>query len=761
MVDAGTTRNDGQALSGDGAGLSPMKLWSLIRRRWMVLLGALVLTQVFAVIWLAQTTPLYTASAQLLLDPRRPKLATGEAVYEDLGFGKAGMATEMALVRSFAVASRVVDKLKLGQNQKFLAVAQSSSLYSKLRSFLIAIVRGADAGANTTLPDSTSKRRIEKLDSSLDRKRKVRTSQERQAIALVRGSTGVRRRGPTLFLRISFTHSDRVLAARVANAVAEAYLVEQLEARYQGAQRAAQWLSERVSTVRQQLQTSERAVAQHRAKFEIVAPQAGSISDQQASEINAQLIAAHADSVQKRAKYNKAQLILKSGKIEGLAEIVPSQSISNLRQLELETRRREADLRTRYGPEHPTVIKVKAERRDLSKRIKGEMRRVISTLKTDYEFALNKKQSLETSLRQLTGASADKQSALIRLRELQRDVDANKVLYQSLLSRLKEAEQQSNLPSGESRVTEPAANPGAPSSPNQRRTLLMALFAGLAFGLGGALLLEYVESGFLNVEQVETLLFQPVLALASDLKPSERKHGGRVLAIPEFLISKPLSRFSESIRSARVSLQLSDIDNPPRLIMVTSALPAEGKTTAATCIAVSGANAGKRVLIVDCDLRNPALSRNFKLNDRPGLTDLLAAEVQLDSSVFVTKTPNLSVLPAGTKSAHPPDLLGSERMRDWLKLFRDDFDLVIVDAPPVSPVIDSVVLSSAIEKVLFVVRWRSTPRQLVSRAISSLEGQGHKKVAGILLNRVNLQSLSSYSPYYSQYNDSYAKYYTE
>ena len=670
------------------------------------------------------------------------------------------MATEMALVRSFAVASRVVEKLRLSENERFLAAGRTSSLLSSLKASLLSIIRGADAKADKAIVKRPTASQAIGAGQEPDRAQAAKSPRVRQAVGMVRGATGVRRSGPTYFLRISFTHSDRALAARVANAVAEAYLVEQLEARYQGAQRAAKWLSERVSTVRQQLEASERAVAQHRAKYEIVAPQAGSLSDQQASEINAQLVAAHSTAVQKRARYDQAQLVLKSGKLDGLAEIMPSPTISTLRQLELETRRKEADLRTRYGPEHPAVVKIRAERRDLSKRIKSEMRRVISTLKTDYEFALKKKQSLETSLSQLTGASADKQSALIRLRELQREANANKVLYQSLLSRLKEAEQQSNLPSGESRVTEPASQPGAPSSPNRQRTLLMALFLGLGIGFGGALLLEYIESGFLNVEQVEAVLLQPVLALTSELRQSERKHDGKVLAIPDFLATKPLSRFSESIRSARVSVQMSDIDNPPRLVMVTSALPAEGKTTISACLAISAATAGKRVLLIDCDLRNSALSRFFELETSPGLTDLLAAEVQAERTVFATGTANLSIIPAGTKSAHPPDLLGSERMREFLKLLRDDFDLVVLDAPPVTPVIDSVVLSSAVEKVVFVVQWRSTPRQLVARAMASLDDH-RQKVAGVLLNRVNLSAMSSYSPYYGRYSSRYDSYYSE
>lgn len=720
--------------------------YAMLLRRWFVVLSAVGVVMALAVVWLLQTTPIYTATTQLLIDPRKERVMRQEdAVVSELGLDTSSIATEVSLVQSFSVARRVVERLRLDQDPRFSGSAGSFSFVDWIFSFLPRPPETSEAEQHASKPDGGD-------GSPL-------TPDAVGTIHAVQNGISVKRLGPTYFIEVSYAHPDPKLAADLANAVAESYLVEQLEARYQGARRAATWLSERVAALKNQLEISERALGEHRAKHNLVTAQAGTLAEQQATEINAQLVTARSQTVDKRAKYEQAQRILEGGAgIESVAAVMDSPAIAGLRLQAADLARQEADLLTRYGPEHPSIVKLRAERADVRRQISQEVGRVVQTLKTDFEFALKKEQSLDASLRELTGADGNNQ-AVIRLRELERDAQANRALYESLLTRFKEAEQQTSLQTAESRVIAPAFEPSVPSHPRKGRTLILALLAGLAFGIGAGFLLEQIESGFTTVEQLEQATQFPVLAIVPQLENRERIVEGRTVSIPDYVALKPLSRFGESIRSVRVSALMSNIDQPPKLILVTSSVPSEGKSTIVQCLAQSAAASNQRVLLVDCDLRHPSTSKSFKLHEGPGLTDLLMGQAPPEKVFLRGPLPTLTVVPAGTTTRHPPDILGSERFRALLASVRQNYDVVFLDAPPLSPVIDSAILSNIVDKIVYVVHWRSTPRDLVLRSMQSIDNP-RQKIAGMVLNNAQLRMMSSYSSYYSYYHKKYQKYYT-
>jgi polysaccharide biosynthesis transport protein len=727
-------------------------LFSIFSRRWRMVLGATVVALGLAVVWLLQAVPIYTATTQLLIDARKERVLREEAVVGDITLDSSGIATEVSLVRSFSVARRVVARLTLDQNKTFLADMKAFTLRGWVKDLLAtgeeALSLGPPAVTDAKAPAAPRE------DGGL-----LLSPEIVDLVAAVQRAVSVRRVGPTYFIEVSYSHSDPTLAADLANAVAESYLVEQLEARYQGAQRAANWLSERVTVLRVQLEASERALAEHRSTHNLIKAQAGTLAEQQAAEINTQLVLARSQTVEKKAKYEQAQRILNEGAgIENVTAVVDSPGIVALRTQGADLARQEADLLTRYGPEHPSIVKLRAERDDLERQISREVGRVVQTLKTDYEFALKKEKSLETSLLELTGAKTNDQ-VMIRLRELEREVQANRVLYDSLLTRFKEAEQQTSLQTAESRVTAPAFSPSAPSFPRKSRTLLLALFAGLTLGIGLAYLLEQIENGFTTVEQLEEAMQFPVLAVVPQLSGRERTVDGRQLTIPEYVAMKPLSRFGESIRSIRISAMMSNIDEPPKLILVTSSVPAEGKSTIAQSLAHSAAASNQRVLLIDCDLRHPSTSKFFKLHEGPGLTDLLMGQVPAERVFLRGPLPNCTVVPAGTATPHPPDILGSERLRALLGSLRQNYDVIFLDAPPLSPVIDGSILSKLVDKVIYVVQWRTTPRDIVARGMQLVDNP-RQKVAGMVINNAQLGMMASYSSYYSYYHKKYDKYYS-
>jgi capsular exopolysaccharide synthesis family protein len=282
--------------------------------------------------------------------------------------------------------------------------------------------------------------------------------------------------------------------------------------------------------------------------------------------------------------------------------------------------------------------------------------------------------------------------------------------------------------------------------------------AGLGLGVGGAFAMEMLRTGFTSGREVEQALGIPVLASVRRLKKSELVKDGKTIQVPFYQIHHPLSPFSESMRTLRSSIHMSDVDQPPRVIHVTSALPGEGKTTIALSLAISAAFAGLKVVLVDADLRHPAASRFFKLEKESGLVDLLTGAGNTDSVLRFYKDLKLTFIPAGSKSLNPPDVLSSERMKALVSHLKEMFDYVVVDTPPVGPVVDAVIVANLADKTILVVEWASTPREMIENSLKQVSA--HKRVAGVVFNFVNQDRAQKYGGEY-YYGKSYEKYYSK
>jgi capsular exopolysaccharide synthesis family protein len=545
----------------------------------------------------------------------------------------------------------------------------------------------------------------------------------------------------------------------LTNAVADAFVVDRLDARYDAAKRASSWLTERMESLRDTLRQSEEAVADFRKEHNLVTTNADAkvtVSEQQLSELNGKLITARAETAEKRAKYEQvAQVMQKGGNLQAIPDVVRSTVIADLRKQQAEVARKEADLSTRYDVQHPMLINTRAERRDIERSIAAEVQRILTNLKNDYDVAKSREESLDASLKQVTGETGIDGGVGVRLRELERINAANKTLFENFLSRAKITQEQSTFEENEARVISPAIRPGAPSFPKKGLVLSLAGVVGLLIGIGGAVALDMLNSGFLSSREIEEKLGTPVLASLPLLSAKDREVDGKTLEPARYVIAKPLSRYAESIRNIRVGIQMADVDNPAKVILVTSSFPSEGKSTLAQSLAWSAVKAGMRVMLIDGDLRHPSISKQFGAEAKPGLVDFLTSAVPLEQAVI--RLDDLTVLPAGSKSQNPPDLLGSERMRQLSEKLRDLFDYIVVDSPPVGPVIDAKVLASLADKVVFSVRWRMTPRETVAEHIQYF--MQHHKLAGAALSLVDESQAPRYGAYSQYYGKYYKKYY--
>lgn len=704
-------------------------------REWIFILTILVATMVIGAVMLLRQTPLYTASTEILLDSRRDRIA--DPVPSDPVTNFAEVENQMEIIRSTALLRRVVERENTPAGHDAGAAPASR----------LPVSRVEDPATVDAVVD------LAQLPSAVTR-----------GVQQIKGALQVSRSKGHL-ITISFTSPDRQRAAKVANAIAAAYIVDKLDTRYEGAKRAATWLTERLTELRNQVRLSEEAVQDFRAKNNLAQGNTSiTLNQQQLADLNARLLAARAELAEKEARVDLIKTVDESGgDVQRLLpDLINSQLVTTLRNQLAAINQRESDLLARYGNGHPLVVNVRSEKRDVERSLAAEIRKLAANVRNEFEIAKARADSLEKSLREVTGQVGSSSGAVVTLRELERTVEVNRTLFEDFLKKAKITQEQSTFEIRDARIITPALPPGGPSQPNKSRYMTIVVMIGLFLGLGGALGKELLNAGYTTPKEIEEQLGVPLLSSVAVMDPSALKAAGKTLQIPQLPLVKPLGRFSESIRAVRSGIQMSDVDRPPTVIQVTSTVPSEGKTTIALSIAASAAASGLRVLYVDADLRRPSGSSILSTKQEGGLVDLLLGKTEAQAAIKLSDEFRFWYLPAGSRTQSPMDLLSSDRMKSFIETFRKSFDFVVIDSPPVGPVVDPVVISQLVDKVVYVVRWSATAREMVKHSIERVSAD--KKVAGVVFNHVNDKRAQRYGKHaYAYYYSSryYRNYYVE
>jgi polysaccharide biosynthesis transport protein len=705
-------------------------------RHWKLILSTAAIIAAVTYIALLAIAPRYTATVEVLLDPGNQKLLGTANLVPELNLDNGNVESQLSVMNSINLLRRVVEQTELTQDSEF-GVSAQSGLFSLLTSWRSTKqdVEPAPASSKAIPPDVL--RTISHLGSAL----------------------AVRREGLTYVIAISVTSQDPGKAASLANAVAEAYIVDKLEARYETAKTASNWLARRMGIMRAQVQQSEEAVANFRREHNLVTTSSEgklTISEQQLSELNGKLVAARSETAARHAAYEKAaQLQEQGGNLQTVPEVVQSNVIGSLRNQQASAAQKVAEVSSRYSNDHPLVVRARAELRDVNNSISSETVRIIANLKNEYDVAKAREESLQKGLDQITGAGGLDDSVGIRLRELERINAANKSLFENFLSQSKITSEQSSFDVQDTRVISPASKPDSPSFPKKKLVLSLALVAGCLIGIGGGIALDLLNAGFNSQREIEEKLGIPVLASIPLLSAIERTVNGKVCEPPRYCYMKPLSRYAEAIRTLRMGVQMADVDDPAKVVLITSAVPGETKSTVALSLAYSGLKGGLRTAIIDGDLRHPSISKFFGLENSPGLVDLLTGTVGVEQTI--ASRDGITIIPAGSKSQNPPDLLGSARMKALVDKLRQAYDYVIIDSPPIGPVIDAKVALRLADKVVFMVRWQTTQREMVAQSIDSLDAG--RKLAGIVLGAVDENKLPRFGPYSHYSSEHYKGYY--
>lgn len=713
-------------LAGEGEAEEELNLldyWLLLRKHSKQILGLAFVITLLAALVVFQMTPVYRSTALLLIENAKSKALTLADLYDIQGSaGQESFNSQVQILKSRPIAEMVIKKLELTKNPGFNPPVQPG--------WFTAEPEGTPAEIEARL-----------LEDSLGR------FSNRLTIEPVLKSQ---------IVKISFDSTDKELAAQVANAVAEAYIENDLEARSQMTQRANIWLTQRMQGLRKNLEESEKVLQRYREQENIIDNKGVVLSGsaKQLEEISTNLIAARQRMAEAESAYNQVKDHREQPieAMESLPAVLKNAAVQQMKEAESAAARKLNELLSRYTAAHPKVIAAESELRSAREAVKREVQAVVNGITKDYELA---KANVVANSRALDQIKADIQNLTrkeFKLSVLLREAESNKQLYDLFVNRAKETDVASNLQSTAGRIVDPAVVESKPLKPKKMQVIGIALLLGLLAGVALVFVLDYLDNTLHTVADVERRLGVDVLGSVQILEQGKDKQA----VVARAFLEDPNSLFAESVRTVRTAVLLSAIDEPHRVVMVTSTVPGEGKTTIATNLAFALGQM-KKVLLIDGDIRKPSLAAAIGgVKGARGLVDYLADEAPLKDCIHNTESHNVFMLPAGKRFNSPLELLSSQRFGETIAKVKEMFDVVIIDCPPLKPVSDSLVIAGYANAVLYVVKADSTPHQLVSAAIKRLLGID-APFLGVVLNQLDYRKSDRYGHYSYQYEYAYGQ----
>lgn len=719
----------------------------ILRRRWkLVAIAPAILATLALVYIIFLATTLYTATSTVLVDPRRATaIESNQSAVETSNYGTddATIDSEAMLIQSIAILQRVVERLKLTSDEEFNPPPKALDY---IKSFFK--TSGPEGGASPQ-------------DAAIAR-----------AVDILQRRMKVARQGTTFLVDINVSSESPRKAALIANTVADAYFREQVRAKNDATKIAANWLNGQIDELKSRVVASEKAVEDYRAAHDLTMSQGVTVNDQQLTDLNNQLIAARVQTAEARAKYDQARQLSKNGGDPGgINAAISSDVITRLRTQYADIAKNEADLSSKYGPRHPAVAAVHAQLRDTQRLIDAELKRILQSGQHDYDVARSREASLQQSFDQLQNVATSSGQAQVRLRELQREAEANRTLYESYLARYKESTAQQSLQLPDSHIVTKASIPISPSWPKKLLILGLALTLGLGIGSVIAFIADYLDQRVKTLDQAEKISGVPALAAVPLISAGElagRAKRGRteldrydpktttLLPAPlqpplmRYAIEAPGTFFAEAVRAIRLALQRTMRVQPIKVVLVTSALENEGKTTLAANLAQSVATLGIRTLLIDGDLRNPQLTRSLCPHAENGLLEVAIGRTAVERAILVDPSTGLSILPSTTikRSEFITELMFSEQMVDVLDWCRHRYELVIIDSPPLVPLVDGRALAELADRIVLALAWDQTPGEVLSHTMDLLSPV-RDRILGTVLTRVDLSRLRFYDYYQS------------
>ncbi len=688
--------------------------WRVIKKRRWIVLSVVVTIATIVTIRMYQLPVVYEATGRIIINPQMPVQVTRERESgADLSPNDAQyLETQQNVLRSRELARRVIEALSLERHPEF-----------------------ADIAARVADP---ARRRVLLIDRFLENLR----------VELVRN---------TRVVAVTYSAHDPQLAARAVNELFTQYGEYMLASRSDATRKATEWLQEQLTLLRDRAEKAQEELVRYSRENEIVQlSENQTITVERLADLNRRLVEAETDRIRAETLYR----LSREGEIDALPPVLADPQVQALNARLAELRQELAQLNVEYQPTHPRLARVREQIAEVERQLALAKRRIVANIEAEYKAAVRRERDLRAALERQRAETLRQNERAIELSLRKREVEVTTQLYEGLLEKLNDVKLLSTLTTTNIQILDQAEVPLRPARPRRLFNIGLSVIVGLILGIGLALFVEYLDNTVKSTEDVDRLLGLPVLGLVPALESLERRRAWALPRVsrkseaerPLLISQRQRSSFAEAFRTLRTSVLLSHAERPPRTILFTSSSPGEGKTTTALNMAISLAQTGARVLLIDSDLRKPGLHRALNVRNYPGLSAYLTRPLDLEAVILHQPSENLFVIPSGAIPPNPSELLGSAKMRELIAQVSERFDFVLLDSPPVSTP-DTLVLSALVDGVILIIRCGETPRELVHRAHQALLDV-NARIFGVVLNRVDVtQDGYSYYYYYRYYWD--------
>ena len=709
----------------------------VINKRRYTVATFFIIVATITLIRTLSAVPVYTSSSRLLIEKAEPSSMMMNYYYAP--YDPEFYETQYHLIKSASVAKKVVKALSLETTYGSYVKNEPPN-----RS-LIGSIMGWFDGLYSVMLNVLGVRENVKNDDKGGQHVSDDRSRGEALDKMVIGGLAVNPVRESRMVDIAFTSTNPTLSSLIINSVANAYIETILDMRMSSSRMAIQWMTKKAQDESEKLKKSENRLQDYIRKNDIVTLENRvAIIPQKLSELGSHLLKAETKRKEMEALYKRVTGLSGSlRKAETIPAIASDPTLQSLRQQSLKAEQNIIDLSKKYGPKHPVMIRAKGEFAALKERRKEEVKRVVESIKNEFEISRENEESLSSTLSKTKGEAINLNEKFIQYGILKREQENSRQLYDALVKKIKEQNITENVQTVNVWIVEKAQTPQAPDTRNRFRNIILGIIVGLFGGAGLAFFFEYLDNTVKTPEEVEAVLGVPVLGVAPLLRSKEK--------VPEEIVLKePLSPFAESYKTMRTSILLSSAESHPKSILVTSMSPGEGKTVTSVNIATAIAQSEHSVLLIDCDLRKPRIHKVFNLDNSKGLSTCLAGASDMDI-VSMGPSKNLSIITSGPLPPNPSELLGSKKMQELMDCFGAKYDIILCDSPPLLTVSETLRLSSMVEGTIVVAKSGKTTYDVAKRGLKML-GDIDSHIIGLIINGMDTRKGGHY--YY--YNYGYA-----
>jgi capsular exopolysaccharide synthesis family protein len=738
-------------------------LRTILKRKWLILVIVFIVTSA-ATIEVYRTKSIYKATASIEVRKDATTLVKTQNILVQTDDTDA-MNTYMYMIKSRPLLLKVSESLKLDQNPKFFDVASRKSITEAVQTVFNRVRLSNEPKLPTAIKDIPAT----DLNKEMSPQDKAKWS---PYVGVMTSGLSVEQLPAARLIMVSYVHTDPETAAAVANTVSQHFIEQNFKSKTENFTKTSEWLDRTTRELKSKVEQAQEKQANYLRDNNMsfvgkTADGSGNLGTDKFLHFYGQVQRAEAERVLKQSLYEE----VKKGNILTLPEIFADTQMGELQKKLRELRVQKSQLEVNFGNNHPKMIEINDQISTVESQINANVGTLESKLRGEYEKALREEKQLKLILDRSKTEATQQNRAEIEYNMLRQEVETQRALYTEFLTKtsqvdLQRVEQNNNL-----QLAEPAEAPTAPIGPDRLKTILTWMLLSLAGGIGLAFFLDYLDNTIKTVEDVANYAQLPALGIIPAMgarnirKLAAVKKGGVALAksnarggaltMPgQIAVLESRSSVAEAYRVLRTSVMLSNAGGPPKLILITSGQPGEGKTTTTVNTAVSLAQLGASVLIIDCDLRKPSTHKVFGVDQSRGISTYLSRNVAIDDLIQKLPIPNLSLLPCGPIPPNPAELISSDKMKNMLEMLAERYDHILIDSPPLMAVTDPVILSTLVDGVIIVVQAGKSTRDVVRRARQELTTVG-AKIFGVVLNNVDLRKGGYDNYYYSRYYESY------